>query len=509
VSDNKQTYVEILKSTSLIGISSVASIFFSIVRMKVLAVLLGPGGVGLFGLYSLIADFATSLAGMGAQSSGVRQVAAAVGTGDAAQIGRTVRVLNWASVALGVIGAALLAALALPVSHLTFGTTLEAPGVALLGIAVFLRLVAGAPTALIQGTRRIRDLAALTVIGAVLNTAVTIPLIYLYGEAGIVPSLIAMALTSLFAALWYRRRIVMPVASLSLAEARFETGELLKLGFAFMASGLLTVGAAYAIRIFILQANGVVAAGLYQAAWAIGGLYAGFILQAMGTDFYPRLTGVANDHARCNRLVNEQAQISMLLAGPGLLATMTLAPLVMAIFYSVEFQPAVPLLRWLCLGMLLRVVAWPMGFIILAKGAQKLFFWTEVAAAAVQVGLAWFLLPRVGLVGAGMAFAGLYVWHGALVYFLVRRLTGFRWSEANFKLGVIFLTAAVVVFAAVTVLPFWPASIAGAGATAIAGGYSLVELVKLLPLSWFPAPLRPLLQRLALGGVARPVGPGD
>ena len=81
MSDNKQTYVEILKSTSLIGISSVASIFFSIVRMKVLAVLLGPGGVGLFGLYSLIADFATSLAGMGAQSSGVRQVAAAVGTG--------------------------------------------------------------------------------------------------------------------------------------------------------------------------------------------------------------------------------------------------------------------------------------------------------------------------------------------------------------------------------------------------------------------------------------------
>jgi O-antigen/teichoic acid export membrane protein len=509
VSDNKQTYVEILKSTSLIGVSSVASIVFSIIRMKVLAVLLGPGGIGLFGLYSLIADFATSLAGMGAQASGVRQVAAAVGSGDAAQIGRTVKVLNWTSIVLGVIGAALLAALALPVSHLTFGTTLEAPGVALLGIAVFLRLVAGAPTALIQGTRRIRDLAALTVIGALLNTVVTIPLIYYFGAAGIVPSLIAMALTSLLAALWYRRRIVLPAARLSVIEARYETGELLKLGFAFMVSGLLTVGAAYVIRIFILQADGVEAAGLYQAAWAIGGLYAGFILQAMGTDFYPRLTGAANDHARCNRLVNEQAQISVLLAGPGLLATMTLAPLVMAVFYSVEFQPAVPLLRWLCFCMLLRVVAWPMGFIILAKGAQRMFFWTEIAAAMVQVGLAWFLLPRVGLVGAGIAFAGLYAWHGALVYFLVRRLTGFRWSAANLKLGGIFLSAAIVVFAAVTVLPFWPATIAGVGATVIAGGYSLVELVKLLPLTWFPAPVRPLLQRLALGDIARPVGPAD
>ena len=45
-------------------------------------------------------------------------------------------------------------------------------------------------------------------------------------------------------------------------------------------------------------------------------MYVGFILQAMGSDFYPRLTAVADDHAECNRLVNEQAQIGLLLAGP-------------------------------------------------------------------------------------------------------------------------------------------------------------------------------------------------
>ena len=87
-------------------------------------------------------------------------------------------------------------------------------------------------------------------------------------------------------------------------------------------SGLLTFGAAYLIRIIIVHEEGVASAGYFQAAWAIGGMFAGFILQAMGTDFYPRLTAIAQNSEECNRVVNEQAQVSILLAGPGLLATL-------------------------------------------------------------------------------------------------------------------------------------------------------------------------------------------
>ena len=91
-----------------------------------------------------------------------------------------------------------------------------------------------------------------------------------------------------------------------------------------MASAVLTTGAAYGMRVICADAVGIEAAGLYQSAWALGGMYVGFILQAMGSDFYPRLTAVADDHTECNRLVNEQAQIGLLLAGPGVIGTLTL-----------------------------------------------------------------------------------------------------------------------------------------------------------------------------------------
>ena len=58
----KHTYGQILKSLVLIGGSSVLNIGIGIIRTKAMAVLLGPAGFGLMGLYGSIADLAVSRA---------------------------------------------------------------------------------------------------------------------------------------------------------------------------------------------------------------------------------------------------------------------------------------------------------------------------------------------------------------------------------------------------------------------------------------------------------------
>jgi len=484
------TYTQILRSTALIGGSSVVNIGFAIIRNKAMALLLGPQGVGLMGLYGSIAELAQTLAGMGIQASGVRQIAEASGDGDSERIARTATVLRRASVLLGLLGAVLLAAFSMPIAQFTFADNGHAFSVALLSAAVFFRLVSAGQVALVQGLRRVGDIAQINMLAALFSTVIAIPLVVLFGEQGIVPALVAMAAVSILTSWWFARKVRIKPPQMSWPEVSAESAALLRLGLVFMASGFLTVGAAYAVRLIVLRHDGVEAAGLYQAAWALGGLYAGFILQAMGTDFYPRLTAVARNNEACNRLVNEQAQISILLAGPGLLATLTIAPLVISLFYSQAFQPAVDVLRWICLGMMLRIVAWPLGFIVLAKGAQRTFFWTEVAATGVHVGLAWFLVGTIGLAGSGAAFFGLYVWHAGLIYMLVRRLSGFRWSRDNIRLGLIFLPAAAAVFAACQTLPLWPAMAFGTVITALSGLYALNLLMRLLPPDAMPNPLR-------------------
>jgi O-antigen/teichoic acid export membrane protein len=495
---DKHTYGQILKSSALIGGSSILNIGIGMVRTKAMAVLLGPAGFGLMGLYGSIADLALSIAGMGINSSGVRQIAEAVGSGDDERIARTATVLRRTAVLLGILGAGLLALFSRKISELTFGTQEHAGAVALLSVAVFFRLVAAGQGALLQGMRRIADLAKMGVLGALYGTLISIPVVYFFQEEGVVPSLVCVAAMSSVTSWWYSRKVQIQPPAMTAFEVRHEAAPLLKLGLAFMASGFLVMGAAYAVRIIVVRNVGLEAAGFYSSAWTLGGLYVGYILQAMGADFYPRLVGVANENARCNRLVNEQSQVSLLLAGPGLIATLTFAPLVIALFYSAKFAEAVEILRWICLGMALRVVTWPMGFIIVAKNRQLMFFSVDFAWTVVNIGLTWLCVDRFGVNGAGIAFFGSNVFHGFLIYPIVRLLTGFRWSVANQKTGLIFLTSIAVVFCGPYLLPSTWATVLGTVITALSGLYSLHTLLTLLSTDRIPQRIRRLLVQFRL-----------
>jgi enterobacterial common antigen flippase len=496
-SAERSTYTQIFKSTLVVGASSAVGVMFSIVRNKAIALMLGPEGVGLIGLYGALVDITQSIAGMGVQSSGVRQIAEASATHDEKTIAQTYLIVSRTSLLLGIIGSVLLLVASSPLSVMTFGGYEQSTGIGLLAVAVGLRILSGAQMALLQGLRRISSIAMVNVAGAFAGTVATISLIFLFGTAGIVPSIIAVAAVTLFASWYFGRQVRLAHAEITRDAFQKESRRLLKLGFVFMISGLLTFGAAYVNRLIVLRADGMAAAGFYQAAWAIGGLYVGIVLQAMGTDFYPRLTMVSGDNAECNRLVNEQVQMSLLLAGPGVVATLTFAPIVLQILYSHAFDGATDLLRWICLGMILRVVAWPMGYIVVAKEAQATFFWTDVGAAAVHVGLAWLLVGRFGAVGAGAAFFGLYVWHSTLIYVIVRRLSGFRWSRENVRIAPVFLGASVLVFLATQSLPVWQSTSLGALILVLLSLHSLRKIAPLVHQASLPAPLKYIISKFA------------
>ena len=480
------TYGQILKSSTLIGGASVLNIGLGIIRTKAMALILGPAGVGLLGLYGSVADLARTVAGMGINSSGVRQIAEAVGTSDTRRVARTVTTLRRVALFLGALGALLLLALCYPVSRLSFGDYQHAGAVALLALAVLFGAVSAGQMALVQGMRRIRDLALVNVLGSLLGLLVGVPIVYVMGNAGVVPSLVGVAGAGIVVSWWYSRKIKVEPLAMKLREVSGEISMLLKLGFVLMASGLMVVGVAYAVRIIVLRKMGEDAAGFYQAAWTLGGLYVAFILQAMGADFFPRLTAVANDRSECNRLVNEQAEVSLLLAGPGIIGTLTFAPLVIQLFYSSKFGPAVEILRWICLGMMMRVASWPMGFILLAKGARQPFFWSELASSAVQVGLVWVCVAVYGLKGTGMAFFGGYVFYWFLIYAIVRSASGFRWSAANKQIGLTYGAMIAGVFVAWYYLPRLLVMVSGTGITLLAGILSLKKLCTLVPLERLP-----------------------
>lgn len=268
-----RSYGQVVKSSALIGGSNVINVVLSMVRNKTMALWLGTDGVGLFGLYNSVYDVIRSLAGLGINTSGVRQIAEAVGSQDSQRVARTVATLRKVAFATGALGGLLLFLFREPVSWLTFGDYAHTAPLALLALAVFFADVSAGQAALLQGMRRIADLARLNVLGAFFGTALSIPIIYFWRQDGIVPSLVVVAAMNILTSWWYARKVKVERVSMTFQELVSETSALLKLGFVFMASALMTMGMAYLVRTILSHRLDFHAAGFYQAAWALGGQY--------------------------------------------------------------------------------------------------------------------------------------------------------------------------------------------------------------------------------------------
>ena len=218
----RTSYHEIFKSSAIIGGSSIVNMLIGLVRTKAMAVMLGPAGLGLMGAFTSITDLARTFAELGINSSGVRQIAESVGTGDTNKIARTVTVLRRMALVLGVLGGLLLAVFAAPIGYLTFGNDTQTWAVTLLALVVLFRLVADGQGALLQGMRRIGDIARVNILGVIFGSALAIALVFWWRERGVALALVGVSATSLATSWWYSRRVRVAQPALRLAEVAHE-----------------------------------------------------------------------------------------------------------------------------------------------------------------------------------------------------------------------------------------------------------------------------------------------
>ena len=421
------SYGQILKSSSIMGGVAAVGLLLGMVRTKFAAVLIGTTGVGLAANLGAIQGIVGTLAGLGIQSSAVRDVASAYAKNDDEQIGRTVLTLRRICWFTGLIGAVSMLLLSPWLSQLSFGSADYRWDIAALGIIILLGNLQGGQMALIQGTRRIADMARVQMIGAVLGTGVTICFYLWLGLRGIVPALVVMSVVQLTLSWRFAKRVPVPVVQMSWMDSLRTANGMVRLGLAMMWTGLLGSAVAYATNALITHQIGLQAVGVYSAAFALSGMFVNFVLGAMGADYYPRLASLAHDKVAMNRLVNEQTEIGLLLAIPGLLATLALAPLIVRIFYTIEFLPAVELLQWFILGCLGRVITWPMSMLMLALKESRKYILIESSFQLLHLAFIAAGLVLFGLKGAAIAFFAQYIAYAFVVYTISRRLTGFRW----------------------------------------------------------------------------------
>jgi O-antigen/teichoic acid export membrane protein len=491
-SSRGQSFRAILRATSITGAASVATVLLGMIRTKALAVMLGPAGIGIIGIYSSIVSSAAALAGLGLNGSGVRQIAEAYGSHNSQAISDTRTALRHATILLGLFGGAVLAGGSGFVSRVVFGSAEQSWQVAFLGCAVVCTVFATSQTAFLNGLRRIRELALCNVHAALWGTGISILLVVFLGERGILPVVVGLSAVTVCASTWYVAGIPRAGERATWPGQISQVARLLRLGVVFMASGFMANGVLLLVRRIVLQELGVDATGHFQAAWGLAITYVGFILSAMGTDYYPRLTGIIADKEEAARLVNDQTEVALLMAGPILLGMYALAPQIIAVLYSAGFEPAVSVFRWQLIGNLFKVAAFPIGFVMMAKGAGGTFFASEMAWNVLFLTSVWYLAPRIGLDATGVSFALGYAACLLWISCVVWRMIGFRFRR---RIVLLFMGNLVLLGSVQLLLP-WHEGLAVAWGL-IAAGFSGLASIRILLAEAAPTAVARIANRLA------------
>jgi O-antigen/teichoic acid export membrane protein len=443
----------LVRSMAIIGSSQSLNIIISIIRVKALAIMLGPLGVGLLGIYSNLLDMVKTAAGLGIGKSGVRQIA--VAKQDEQVLGRVRRVLLLAHIIQGSLAMGGVWIFRFQISEWLFGNNTYVTEVGLIGIAILLTLLGTAHTAILQGMRRIDDLGRVTIYSALVGSVVGLVAIWFYGVIGVVWFVIAQPLAVVIVAFQYTSRLPkLKKNILNISAFWQEWKPMAKLGTAFMLGGLATTITLLLVRRSIAQEIGLEAAGLFAAAWSISMIYVGLMLGAVSADYYPRLAEVITDRKAATKLMNDQLQLLVSIGGPILLLLIGTAPWVMTLLYSSEFRSGSELLQWMTAGNVFKLASWPLAFSIVAASRSKTFFLMELSFNVIFLILIWLLLPSLGLKSTAIALLIGYLVYFVIVVILATTLQGFRWESLSLGLVSMHIMLALILLGLTLIYPF-------------------------------------------------------
>ena len=409
------SYSHVLKYTGIFGGVQGLNIVVSLVRNKLIAVLLGPNGMGLASLFNTTVNFISQATNFGISFSAVKHVSELFERGDEAAIAHFVKVVRAWSLLTALIGMLVCMVAGPLLSDYTFAWGDHTLHFILLAPAVGLMAVTGGEMAILKGARRLRSLAVIQIFNVLAALVISVPIYYFYDQTGIVPVIVLMALVSMLLTIHHSYRLY-PLRLTGAKGVLGEGMEMVRLGVAFVVAGVLGSGAEMLIRSYLNVASGDLdVVGLYNAGFMLTITYAGMVFSAMETDYFPRLSSVNNDVTATNLTVNRQIEVSLLIVSPMLAMLIIGLPILIPLLFSSKFLPMVGMAQVAVFAMYIKAISLPVSYLTLAKGDSMGYMVLEAIDDVLLVLLIVFGYNQWGLFGTGVALSLSYVFDIVLV----------------------------------------------------------------------------------------------
>lgn len=420
----------------MFGSVKALSVLFSLIRNKLIAIWIGPAGVGLIILYNSISDLVSTTTRLNIDQSSVRNIAVAAHH----DVAVTVSVVRWWAFVLGLAGLVLMCVLSPLLSSWSFGNTDLWWTFCIMGLVPFSYSMSTAYNSIMQGLHEFSRLARCGIVTAVGGIVISIPLLWFLRQDAIVWVIVSYSLFSLTAALYYRVRI--PRVHLPLRQIWQQGAEFIRLGV------LITIGFGmgqlfnYLFVLFMNTQYGTTELGLFQAGYTIINTYVAILFSGMWMEYFPHLTAVIHSPARVATVVSHRMVTTAWVLMPVMALFIALDDILVQIVYARSFMTMLPYITIGMAGMALRMSSWCIAHTIIAKGNGKLYVVTETISGIICLVLNILGYSFFGFYGLGAAYILWYGLYLMLVYIVYRRAFKF-----HLKNKVMHLTLSATAFA--------------------------------------------------------------
>lgn len=374
----ENSYRQILKATSIFGGVQIFNILINIFRGKIVAVLLGPSGIGFMGLINSTLSLVGALTNFGLSTSAVKSIALSYANNEFLRVQKTIAIIEKLSWYTGIFGVFLTLVFSSLLSFLTFGNYDYTLTFVYVSITLLFNQLTSSHLVVLQGLRKLNKLARASLWGSLIGLIISIPIYYYLGNSGITLSIIVGSIIPFLVTGKINDTKKSTDISISIEDFKVESFEMLKTGLILSLSSLIGFLTSYIIRLFIGRIGNLEQVGLYSAGFAIISTYVNLVFSAMGTDYYPRLTSTISDKNKTHLLINEQAELALIIISPILVSFIVLIKPIIILMYSNSFVSISNMLIFSALSIYFKATFWPVGFLFLSMGRNKLFFYSEL-----------------------------------------------------------------------------------------------------------------------------------
>lgn len=449
MSTEKESYKQIFKTTSIFGGIQVFNILISIAKSKIIAVLLGPAGLGLISIFNSTSELIASFANLGISVSAVKSIASAAGPDNKSHQSVLIAVIKKIIWITGILAFLVTVALSPWLSKISFGNSNYTFSFALLGLSLLTLQLSTGYLSILQGLRQVKLIALSSLIGAILGLLVSVPLYFYFGADGIVPAVVASSMTGVITSWYFLNKIHSDKVKVNSFVFKKEGKSLIKLGILISLTSIFPSVTAYIVRLFISNIGSIEDVGLYTAGFAIVGTYVGLVFSAMSIDYYPSLAEIADDNDKCTEKVNQQILVSALILSPILIVLIVFIKEGIVILYSSKFLGIVKMIQWAALGVFFQAFSFCIAYLFLAKGHSKLFFWNEIIPNMYILFFNCICYKIWGLEGLGLSFLVGYLCYFVQVFIVARHKYGFKFESSIIKICSLLFFVMVLTFLSV------------------------------------------------------------